>query len=313
MKLESVRAFKAEVSDEVKAAADFPAARSFFESTEAPMPAEMGLGVAKRADGEHVLAIRTPNPEAAAAMAARVNGEADVRILSVSARNTPGYFQARRRPLESGQQVGMADRNFVGTLGAFALDADGHPGVLSNAHVLADSGRAQVGHPFGQPYGGAADRVGTLTRFILPSRQAPGVADAAFARLDRTTALLGYSGAIGGPIRGVRALTPEDLGRDVVKGGRTTGARLGKITVVEVDGLGVSYDQGILYFNDQGEASGGPGTDFSAAGDSGSLVLLSDGWAVGLLFAGGFDGTEDRTYFNPLPRVLAALGITLAL
>lgn len=314
MKVDSVRAFKAQVSDEVKASADFPAARSFFESTEAPMPAEMGLGIAKRSDGEHVLAIRTPNPEAAAAMAARVRGEADVRILSVSARPGLPYFQERRRPLESGQQIGMASRNFVGTLGAFARDADGRLGVLSNAHVIADSGRAEVGHPFGQPFGtNPADRIGTLTRFVLPSRQAPGVADAAFGRLDRTEALPRFSRALGGDIRGVRALTPEDLGRDVVKGGRTTDVRLGRITVVEVDGLGVSYDQGILTFNDQGEASGGPATDFSAAGDSGSLVLLSDGWAVGLLFAGGFDGTEDRTYFNPLPRVLAALGITLAI
>lgn len=312
MLLSSVRSFKAEVSAEVVASADFPAAQSFYESTEAPMPAQMGLGVAKRGE-EHVLAIRTANPEAAAVMAARVNGEADVQIIEITPRNTPAYYQARRRPLEPGQQVGMADKNFVGTLGAFAWDSDGHLGVISNAHVLADSGAAQVGHPFGQPWGGAADRIGVLTRWILPTRLAPGKADAAFCRLDRTTALTGYSGALGGPIKGVRALTPDDLGREVVKGGRTTGARLGKINAVEVDGVPVGYDQGTLVFNDAMEVTGGAATDFSAAGDSGSLILTTDGWAVGLLWAGGVSGGVDFTYGNPLAWTLAALGVTLAL
>lgn len=312
MKLDSLRSFKAQVSEEVKAQADFPAAQSFYESTEAPMPAQMALGVAKRGD-EHVLAIRTSDPVAAEKMAARVNGEADIVILTVEARNTPGYFQARRRPLEPGQQVGMTDRNFVGTLGAFAWDSDGHLGVVSNAHVLADSGLAQIGHPFGQPYGGAADRVGVLTRWVLPSRLSPGTVDAAFARLDRTTALTGYTGATPGGIRGVRQLGPEDIGREVVKCGRTTGARLGKVTVVEVDGLTVSYPSGLLTFNDQHEITGGQATDFSAAGDSGSMILTTDGWAVGLLFAGGVANGVDYTYANSLQKALQALGVTLAL
>lgn len=314
MKLDSVRSFKRAVSEEVIAqAGDGPEIRSFYESTEAPMPVLMGLGVAKRGE-EHVLAIRTANPEAAAAMAARVNGEADVVIVTVEARNTPGYFQARRRPLEPGQQVGMAQENFVGTLGCFAWDAAGHLGVVSNAHVLADSGKAEIGHPFGQPWGDPANQVGVLTRWVLPSRLAPGTADAAFARLDKTTALTGYSGALAGGIRGIRALGPDDLGREVVKVGRTTGARLGKVSVVEVDGLPVGYDQGVLYFNDQHEITGGPATDFSAGGDSGSMILTTDGWAVGLLFAGGRDSAgEDRTYANSLPVALRALGVTLAL
>lgn len=312
MKLDSVRSFKAQVSEEVKASADFPAAQSFYESTEAPMPPQMALGVAKRGD-EHVLAIRTFSPAAAEAMAARVNGEADILIIAAEARNTPGYFQQRRRPLEPGQQVGMADKNFVGTLGCFAWDADGNLGVVSNAHVLADSGQAQVGHPFGQPYGSATDRIGVLTRWVLPSRLAPGTADAAFARLDKTTALTGYSGATPGGIRGVRQLGPDDIGRDVVKCGRTTGARQGKVTVVEVDGLTVSYPSGLLTFNDQHEITGGSATDFSAAGDSGSMILTTDGWAVGLLFAGGVSNGVDYTYANSLPTALRALGVTLAL
>ena len=314
MLLSSVREFKQSVSEEVKAQADFPGAATFYAATEAPMPAQMGLGVAKRDDGEHVLAIRTANREAAEAMAARVNGEADVRIIDITPRNTPAYYQARRRPLEPGQQVGMADKGFVGTLGCFAWDADGNLGVVSNAHVLADSGLAQIDHPFGQPYGtNPADRVGVLTRWLLPAPGVPGIADAAFARLDNTTALRGYSGALGGPIRGARAVAGSDLGREVVKGGRTTGASLGKITVVELDGVPVGYPQGTLVFNDAIEITGGPNSDFSAPGDSGSMILDRDGWAIGLLWAGGISGGIDHTYACPLKRTLDALGVTLAL
>ncbi len=314
MKLSSVREFKATVSEEVKAqAGDGPGLRSFFEATEAPMPAAMGLGVARRG-AEHVLAIRTNDPAAADRMADRVNGEADVAIIDITPRNTPAYYQARRRPLEPGQQVGGAGDGFVGTLGCFAWDADGNLGVVSNAHVLARNGAAPIGHPFGQPFGtNSADRVGALTRWLLPSPGAPGIADAAFCRLDSTTALTGYSGALGGAIRGARALTPTDLGREVVKSGRTTGASLGTITVVELDGVPVGYPQGLLYFNDAIEITGGPNADFSAGGDSGSMILDRDGWAIGLLWAGGIAGGIDHTYACPLARTLAALGVTLAL
>lgn len=44
---------------------------------------------------------------------------------------------------------------------------------------------------------------------------------------------------------------------------------------------------------------------FSAVGDSGSLIVDGDGWAVGLLFAG--DGAV--TYAHHVPGVLAAFGV----
>jgi hypothetical protein len=208
----------------------------------------------------------------------------------------------------------MANKNFVGTLGCFAWDSDGHLGVVSNLHVLGDSGNATPGHPFGQPFGAnPADRVGVLTRFVPYSRQAPNLVDAAFCRLDSTTALTGYAGALGGAIKGVRSVTPADLGKQVVKGGRTTGASIGTIRATELDGLPVATPGGVTYWNDQIEVTGGANADFSAGGDSGSMVLTTDGWAIGLLFAGGHDGTEDRTYAGSLKTALAALGVTLAL
>ncbi len=82
--------------------------------------------------------------------------------------------------------------------------------------------------------------------------------------------------------------------------------------VYMIDGLPVGYDRGVLRFSDQVEITG-PGEDFSAPGDSGSLIVTGEGQAVALLFAGGRDSTgADRTYGNYITNCLQALGVTLA-
>ena len=240
MKLDSVRALKAELSAEVIAAAgDTPEAYSFYAATPAPMPQGVALGVAQSvtatANDEYVLAIRTSDPAAADAIKARAAGEANVRLLTVTKRTTPGYFQGTRRPLEPGLQVGMASKNFVGTLGCFVRDADGTLYALSNSHVLADEGRASPGHVFGQPFG--TSPLGVLARFIPFSTVAPNLVDCALGRLDKTQALVGFDAALGTiPLYGTKRVTADLLGADVWKVGRTTGARKGKVTTVEIDG-----------------------------------------------------------------------------
>jgi hypothetical protein len=306
VRLDSVRSLKTEVS--VESQTDVAA---YHATTGAPMPDGLALGVGTRDDGEYVLSVRTADPAVAQAMSERAHGEADVRLVSVAKRATPAYFQARRRPLEPGLQVAMAARPFVGTLGCFVRDAAGLY-ALSNAHVLADEGAAQPGHKIGQPSGN--DFVAALTRYVPLAAGVPNIVDAAIARLDPALpAVTGYTLAISGNVRGARALTPDDLNRPVYKAGRTTGVRAGFVTSIEIDGLPVAYDVGVLRFNDQHEISGGPTTDFSQPGDSGSLIVDGAGWAVGLLFAGGRDSTgEDHTYANPILAVLSSLGVTLA-
>ncbi len=327
MQLDSVRSFKQQVSEEVVAAhGTHPSTVSFFAATEPPMPPAMALGVAKRGS-EHVLAIRAEDPAAAAAMAARVHGEADVKIVKVFAtpptidpaavvdmQTTPGYLQGKVRPIEPGVQLNIKGANFVGTLGAVVKDAAGRLLALSNSHVLADMGRTPIGTQIGQPFGSTGNLVAVLANFIPYSLVSPNLVDCAIARFDKTDVLRGFNGALQDVIKGVRPASPSDLGVEVVKIGRTTGVQRGKVTAVEVDGLAVNMgDIGVVRFNDQVECSGGPSSDFSAAGDSGSLIIRADGLAIALLFAGGFDGTQDLTFGNRLENVLSALGVELAL
>lgn len=314
MKPDSVRSLKAELSAEVIAQhGDSPEVLSFFASTEAPMPDRCGLGISVRPDGEHVLAVRTESPAVAVEMTARAHGEVDVKIMRVDARVTAGELQGSVRPLEPGAQVQIRGTNFVGTLGAFVRDAQGILYALSNAHVLSDVNRTPIGTPIGQPFGGSP--IGVLALDNRLSRVSPNLADCAAARLDHTTALVdGWNAALGGRIQGRRQVRTEDLGRTVTKVGRTTGVRQGAITAIEVDGLSVNYgDAGVLTFNDQVEVSGGAATDFSAGGDSGSLIVDMDGYAIALLFAGGVADGIDHTFGNDIGNVLAALGVELAL
>ena len=316
MKLESVRAFKAEIAEEIRAQATEPGMLSFYASTEPPMPKDVALGLSRRDDGEHVVAIRTSDPALGEDLRQRAAGEADVKIITVERRTSPAYYQSRKRPLVPGLQVGMANKNFVGTLGCFVRDAAGVLYILSNSHVLADQGRASPGWQIGQPFGtnSPGDFVCTLTQFVPYSPTAPNLVDAAIARVDsRVKCMLGFNPAYGN-MRGSRAVTPDDLGREVIKGGRTTGAQRGRITATEMDGLPVAMDLFTPRFNDQLEITGGIATDFSAGGDSGSLIIDTDGWQIGLLFAGGFvrlaDGTkQDFTYANHLINVEAAFGV----
>jgi hypothetical protein len=97
------------------------------------------------------------------------------------------------------------------------------------------------------------------------------------------------------------------VGMLVGKSGRTTQLKMGRITAINVS-VNVNYSGRIAHFRDQISIVGTSG-DFSAGGDSGSLVWQ---WAtglapVGLLYAGG-GGT---TFANRIPRVLSALDIRI--
>lgn len=315
MKLDSVRSFKRELSDRFIAGQVEldPHMARLFEASEPPNYPEISLGVSKRGD-EHVVAIRSSDREAAKRISDLAHGEAEIRIIpSIDARVTPAWFQGRRDPLECGVQVGLQSRNSVGTLGCFVRDNAGVVYALSNSHVFADGGKAALGSFVTQSGKSNQEIIGVLDRFVPYSGSSPNLVDCALVRLSRVRVLRRYNAALKDDIVGVRPITAHDLGARVMKVGRTTGVSSGVITSVEMDNLPVNMGDFVPRFNDQVEISGGPGSDFSAPGDSGSLIVDQEGWAVGLLFAGGRDSAgEDFTYANLLTSVLAKLGVVLA-
>lgn len=288
----------------------------------------MGVSLGRR-KGDYCVSVRIQAKKSAATtrLAKRIHahakGECDIRFVKdVRKQKSPAWFQKRRRPLEAGVSTGLAEVGGAGTLGCIVEDDDGFY-ALSNNHVLADVNKAQPGDPVVQP--GPLDQdprpntlIGVLDRFVPMSFRRSNVVDCAVASLLPDVEFFsGWTEAIPGVIRGVRQLDAGDLGRTVRKAGRTTGVTEGVITSVDVDRLDVNMaDPGrrakIAVFSDQIEIGTEDGSAFSAAGDSGSLIVDTTGRAVALLFSGGLDEDGKKlTWANRIDRVLSKLGVSI--
>src|SRR5688572_13635848 len=178
--------------------------------------------------------------------------------------------------------------------------------ALSNNHVFANENNAGIGDKalqpgpydgagYGQPYD-PEDIIGTLADFQpIDFSGADNVMDAAIVSVaegmvDKKTPSNGYG--IPSSSLGTVALTAK-----VVKYGRTTGQTNGKIWGINAT-TNVGYDEGTARF--VGQIIVNPG-NFSAGGDSGSLIVTSSGKKpVGLLFA----GSASVTIANPIGPIL---------
>lgn len=92
----------------------------------------------------------------------------------------------------------------------------------------------------------------------------------------------------------------SQLGEAVRKSGRTTGLTSGRVTVMEAT-VTVDYGGGRRAIFDGQVIT----TPMSAGGDSGSIVINSMGYIVGLLFA----GSDQVTIYSPWNYVQSGLGI----
>jgi hypothetical protein len=212
------------------------------------------------------------------------------------------------RPITGGYSIGHI--RGTGTFGCLVSDrTDGRLLVLSNSHVLAASGTAKVGDPIFHPGPDERDTTMEVVAKVF-SWQPFNFGEAEVNRIDAALAepLSQESFAceifdIGVP----KGVATPSRGMMVQKSGRTTGHTFGRVRDVNFTAL-LNYPrpdgagEAAVRFRDQVLCS-----RYSDSGDSGALVLDSDGRAVGLHFC----GSVTQSVFHPISFVLDELNIDL--
>ncbi|MDZ7739202.1 MAG: PKD domain-containing protein [Bacteroidales bacterium] len=218
------------------------------------------------------------------------------------------------RPVPIGVSTGHPDIT-AGTIGCRVKDSQGNVYALSNNHVYANVNEASIGDNVLQPgsYDGGVnpgDAIGTLYDFEPIDFSTDNTMDAAIALVSTST--LGTATPTGdGYGTPSTTLANADIGLDVQKYGRTTGYTHGVVSEINVT-VDVCYETRGPYncvksarFVNQFTITPG---DFSAGGDSGSLIVSEEGNnPVGLLFAGG----STHTIATPIGVVLSRFGVSI--
>ncbi|MGM0667760.1 MAG: PKD domain-containing protein, partial [Bacteroidota bacterium] len=217
------------------------------------------------------------------------------------------------RPVPIGVSTGHPDIT-AGTIGCRVKDSQGNVYALSNNHVYANVNEASIGDNVLQPgaYDGGVDpgdAIGTLYAFEPIDFSGDNDMDAAIALVTSST----VGTATPGDGYGAPSTSPANaqIGLNVKKYGRTTGFTQGEISEVNVT-IEVCYESRGPYrcvksarFINQFTITPG---EFSAGGDSGSLIVSEDGNnPVGLLFA----GSSTHTIASPIGVVLDKFGVTI--
>jgi hypothetical protein len=231
-----------------------------------------------------------------------------IEALKAPGKPAPSFDPTKwcERPVFIGVSTGNVGECSAGTIGCRLTRGY----ALSNNHVFALEGKADLGSIILQPglYDTrcACDSVnylGTL-HYAVPiifSDTASNEVDAAVAivgdNVRRDTPPGGYGIPKSAPVS-------ASLDMQVRKYGRTTKLTAGRIRGLNAT-IRVQYDAGVARFVHQIMIGRG---NFSAAGDSGSLVVTLDTCnPVGLLFAGG----SGATFANPIARVLEETGMSI--
>lgn len=227
--------------------------------------------------------------------------------------NPAGRFT---RPVPIGVSTGNINECASGTISCRVKDANGNFYALSNNHVFARENAASLGESEVQPgrYDVScavnnADIIGTLTAFkpIVFSSTANNDIDAAIMAIANNS--VGNATPSNGYGQPNHITTSASVGQAVQKYGRTTGQTYGTVSAINAT-ITVGYTYGNAQFTGQIViASSSRKSKFSAAGDSGSLIVTNDAAAnpVALLFA----GSSTTTIANPIDPVLSYFHVTI--
>ena len=278
------------------------------------MPFAIGL---RGAGNNYRLAVRIQSADPGIEQAVdrvrrRARGECDVEVVGRVVKQAKLWHQRKNRPLQIGGSIGHFSTT-AGTLGCFVTDrTSGNELILSNNHVLANENNANRGDAIVQPGpldGGRRprDTIGELQRFARLKRRGNTI-DAATALMRDSLEYYFNWLESRGELAGVRT-EPLDEDELVYKIGRTTGLTRGRVNAIEVDGLRVQYDMGVVEFDGQIQIAPADNEPFSLGGDSGSLIFDRHRRAVALLFAGN---DVDATFASPIATVLNALRVNLS-
>jgi hypothetical protein len=219
---------------------------------------------------------------------------------------------SRHRPAMPGCGLG----HFEVTAGTFGclVRKKGKPElyILSNSHVLANSGTGKAGDVILQSalFDGGLQPADVLCKlsewvpFKFGDDTFDNLVDAAIAQV-KPADVTSKVNLIGVPPKGVGTVVRR--GMKVRKVGRTTDLTSGEITDVD-------FRTSLPYPKPDGSGEGNVGmrdqvlcTRFTAGGDSGAAVFNSSNQIVGLHFA----GTPSTSIFNRITNVLDALGLEI--
>jgi hypothetical protein len=218
---------------------------------------------------------------------------ANIGVISIKTKK-------RRRPAWPGCSVGHCN-GYAGSIGCILEDDKDQKYILSNNHVIANSNNARVNDAILQPgvYDGGRkmkNEIAQLFAFEKIDFTNSNVADWAIGKLIDSS-FVRSDLPIFGSIMGYT--DPEDE-MQVFKYGRTTKDTYGEIATLSAD-IKVKYGNRIAVFQDQMEivSTDSQKRRFSREGDSGSVVIdQKSNKIVGLLFAGGTDGTTFANDIN---------------
>ncbi|KEI07003.1 hypothetical protein Z957_10555 [Clostridium sp. K25] len=221
-----------------------------------------------------------------------------------------GYFRGasltqRIRPVQGGYSIGPESvPNVTGSQGCVVTDGT-KKYMLSCNHVIANENMLPINTQILQPSlrDGSKitkDAIAYLTKYIpLKNKTAinspENYVDCAIAR-EYEPGIFSPQIYMIGSLKGVS--TPQ-LGKKVMKSGRTTSYTEGLITTIGVT-VKVKLELGIYIFKNQIVT-----TAMGQEGDSGAVLVDSNKMAVGLLCA----VSPSAAVYNPMDKILSSLGV----